>query len=336
MENMEVDEIANSLSAQFEQMKLERDLALAKCDELSAQFEQMKLERDLALAERDRAFNQIIWPSANVHFEDEHIGQGQEENLVEDWLAEDVPQRSVDYLNYDVMSINYLNSQRKAMRRWNDLTNLQKRIFQHYFLMSRESQAFEVNTEDQKLNLSWAVYLNFFITLAKSIGEIVPNGCWIVREDAQRHTLNNRPIVISFNANIIHSARVVCFFKYNSQALKGNHASHLCNNPNCINDKHIVPESATSNERRNECFKIGSASNCQCVPGCLFVRNGHLLPCRNNLDLSECICEENCFREVILERERRDRIQQNRRAVEPGVEPFQCQTNRGSCVWNKS
>lgn len=98
-------------------------------------------------------------------------------------------------------------------------------------------------------------------------------------------------------SNIIHSARVVCFFKYNSQALKGNHASHLCNNPNCINDKHIVPESATSNERRNECFKIGSASNCQCVPGCLFVRNGHLLPCRNNLDLSECICEENCFRE---------------------------------------
>ena len=65
----------------------------------------------------------------------------------------------------------------------------------------------------------------------------------------------------------------------------GQHASHLCNNPTCINHEHIVVEPKCNNEARKQSAKLGPIihtkingqlytlpplSKCTCQPSCIF------------------------------------------------------------------
>ncbi|KAI6184301.1 hypothetical protein M3Y97_00581400 [Aphelenchoides bicaudatus] len=72
-----------------------------------------------------------------------------------------------------------------------------------------------------------------------------------------------------------------------------------------MNPNHIFPEPASINlHDRPKCFSVGSAKTCNCVPTCIFVRNGQLLECRNDSKLSDCICGADCFKGVRKELKR--------------------------------
>lgn len=190
-----------------------------------------------------------------------------------------------------------MGEQWKIKKRYNTLTNQQKRLFHHFHLMHFQSKLFAQDPESD-FNGPPAWRLNTFVNLAKSIGRIEPGGCWIVKKDVERLT-TGRPGTHLFNTVLKTTARVVCFFNYGSQALKGVQASHLCNNSDCVKPLHIFPEPATANERRDKCFKVGCTANCECVPTCLFLRDGRQIICRSNGQLIDCQCdsEKDCFEE---------------------------------------
>jgi hypothetical protein len=68
--------------------------------------------------------------------------------------------------------------------------------------------------------------------------------------------------------------------------LGGQHASHLCHQPTCINPDHIVVETKEKNEGRKACKKAGSIiitewkgeelvlppnNDCRCEPPCIYM-----------------------------------------------------------------
>ncbi|MBD5606626.1 MAG: hypothetical protein IAI48_16275 [Candidatus Eremiobacteraeota bacterium] len=63
----------------------------------------------------------------------------------------------------------------------------------------------------------------------------------------------------------------------------GEHASHLCHNPTCINHHHLVVEPKAKNEQRKECklklrgritiagkmYNLVGGGECECSPPCI-------------------------------------------------------------------
>ncbi|KAI6175946.1 hypothetical protein M3Y97_00745800 [Aphelenchoides bicaudatus] len=281
-------------------------------DELMAQLEQMQIKLDLANTELDKALNKIIPPSTNIHFKIAHYGH-EDEDEIEAQLVEEIPP-FVEFIRYNVDSMRSLSEQWGVKDIYNTLNNKEKRLFYHFYLMACESENLPVD-KDSNLMFSWAEQLNMFIRLAKSF-ETVGSGCWLVKENVTR-SISGCPMIGS-HVTRTNLARYVCLLNYGSLALKDMQASHLCDNSECGNPLHIFPETATANLKRDECFKVGYALSCECIPKCLFMRDGQELVCRSNPNLTECEREYDCFLEVdneLLRRARKARKRQ--RNVEP-------------------
>ena len=82
--------------------------------------------------------------------------------------------------------------------------------------------------------------------------------------------------------------------------MKDLQASHICDENECINPRHVVPETTDANLKRDKHFKFRSAATCDCYVPCLFVRDGIPLVCRNNAAPTECQCNEECFLEGMI------------------------------------
>ena len=82
-------------------------------------------------------------------------------------------------------------------------------------------------------------------------------------------------------------------------------ASHCCHKRYCVNPAHMMFESRTLNQLRYGC-RNGNANQCHCheriqhesdvyaKKRCIWVRHGHWLPCRNDENKREHVCEEGC------------------------------------------
>ena len=82
-------------------------------------------------------------------------------------------------------------------------------------------------------------------------------------------------------------------------------ASHCCHNRYCVNPAHMVFECRTLNQLRYGC-RNGNANQCHChkriqhesdvyaKKRCIWVRHGHWLPCQNDENKREHVCEEGC------------------------------------------
>lgn len=198
-----------------------------------------------------------------------------------------------------VNSMSSLGEQGKAKKRYKKLTNLQKRLFYHFRKMRVESEKLPFDPESSLHKKSGMCWLNAFCPLVKSVGRIISGGCWIVKKDA--YYLTNGRVACAFIyhfSDTVFIARVVCALNYGIFAIKSQHASHLCNNSECVNPGHIYPDTPTANiVDRAEGFKIGSVKICMSLLPCKFVRGGAPLLCRNDSRLDDCICEMECFRE---------------------------------------
>jgi hypothetical protein len=97
------------------------------------------------------------------------------------------------------------------------------------------------------------------------------------------------------------AARFVCQLKHGTDSLtkeNGKQASHPCGNKGCI--WHLFSENDKENKSRDACHQFGCAKICphRQLPTelCIFQKDGEFLPCRNNQELEECVCERgDCF-----------------------------------------